>query len=72
LGKPLDSVHVEKTTANDNGQISSWFYIPFHFKYRFFKINAWVFENSKEEMTYAGFAENDLGEKLSFPSTINI
>ena len=64
--KTLDSVHEEKTTANDNGQISPWFTslsIPNNDS---LKISAWVFENSKEEMTYAGFTEKDLQREIDF------
>ena len=64
--KTLDSVHEENTTANDNGQTSPWFTSISIPNIDSLKISAWVFENSKEEMTYAGFTENDLTKEIEF------
>lgn len=62
----LDSVHEEKTTTNDDGNISPWFTSLSIPNIDSLKINAWVFENSKEEMTYAGFTEKDLQRPIGF------
>ena len=64
--KTLDSVHEEKTTTSDDGTISPWFTSVSIPKVDSLKISAWVFENSKEEMKYAGFSDDDLLREIDF------
>lgn len=64
--KTLDSVHEEKTTTSDNGKVSPWFTSLSIPKLDSLKISAWVFENSREEMVYAGFTEKDLRRPIDF------
>ncbi len=62
----LDSVHQEHTTANNNGKIVPWFTSVSIPNVDSLKVSAWVFENSKEEMKYAGFTDKDLTREIPY------
>jgi hypothetical protein len=62
----LDSVHLENKTITDGGKITPWYTSVSIPKKGPLKLSAWVFENAKEEMKYAGFTETDLTRKIGY------
>jgi hypothetical protein len=64
--KTLDSVHTENRVITDNGKTSPWYKSISVPNIDSLKISAWVFENSKEEMSYAGFTESDLSKEIEY------
>ena len=64
--KTLDSVHVDHTTSNNNGKIDPWLTSVSIPNVDSPNITAWVYENSKEEMKYAGFTNQELTTEISY------
>lgn len=64
--KTLDSVHVDHTTSNNNGNVEPWFTSVSIPNVNGLNITVWVFENSKEEMKYAGFTDRELTREISY------
>ncbi len=64
--KALDSVHIENMVITDSGKTSPWFKSVSIPNVDSLKISAWVMENSREEMNYAGFTENDLSGEIEY------
>jgi hypothetical protein len=64
--KTLDSVHIENMVITDNGKTSPWFKSVSIPNVDLLKISAWVMENSREEMNYAGFTEHDLSGEIEY------
>ncbi len=64
--KTLDSVHVEKMVITDSGNTTPWYTSVSIPNVDTLKVNAWVMENAKEEMAYAGFTENEIEGKIEF------
>ncbi|GAB3794976.1 hypothetical protein GCM10028819_10240 [Spirosoma humi] len=62
----LDSVHVDHTTSNNDGNVEPWFTSVSIPNVDGLNIRVWVFENSKEEMTYAGFSDQELTREISY------
>ena len=59
-------MHVENTTTTDNGQTAPWFTSVSIPNIDSLKVSAWVFENSKEEMHFAGFSDHDLSGEIEY------
>lgn len=66
----LDSVHIENETVTDSGKTSPWFKSVSIPDVDSLKISAWVFENSNEEMNFAGFTNNDLSKEIEYPDYV--
>jgi Family of unknown function (DUF5829) len=64
--KTLDSVHVDNMVITDSGKSSPWFKSVSIPNVDSLKISAWVMENSREEMNYAGFSEKELSGEIEY------
>ena len=64
--KTLDSVHVDNQVITDSGKTTPWFTSVSIPNIDSLKITAWVMENTKEEMNYAGFTKSDLSREIEF------
>jgi hypothetical protein len=64
--KALDSVHVEHMVIGDSGKTSPWYTSISIPNVDSLRISAWVMENSKEEMNYAGFTDTDLSREIDY------
>ena len=64
--KTLDSVHTENMVITDSGKTSPWFKSVSIPNVDSLRISAWVMENSREEMNFAGFTENDLTGEIEY------
>jgi Family of unknown function (DUF5829) len=64
--KTLDSIHIENMVITDSGKSSPWFKSVSIPNVDSLKISAWVMENSREEMNYAGFTETDLSGEIEY------
>ena len=64
--KTLDSVHIDNRVIVDSGKIYPWFKLVSIPDMDSLKISLWVMENTKEEMTYAGFTEKDLSKEIGY------
>jgi Family of unknown function (DUF5829) len=64
--KTLDSVHVENMVITDSGKSTPWYTSVSIPNVDSLKITAWVMENAKEEMNYAGFSESELSGEIEF------
>lgn len=64
--KKLDSVHIENMVTTDSGKTTPWYKSISIPNVDSLKVSAWVMENAKEEMNYAGFTENDLSGEIEY------